>query len=92
MVTPKISLASGELSCSLNSLWCLIISCRFKRTGKRDDIFLATKFGFTLEGARGDPAYVKEQCHKSLERLGVDCIDLYYLHRSVVVRLFLIIN
>ncbi|THU78477.1 Aldo/keto reductase [Dendrothele bispora CBS 962.96] len=53
----------------------------FKRTGKRDDIFLATKFGLLLTGARGEPEYVKEACAKSLERLGVDHIDLYYLHR-----------
>ncbi|KAK0447806.1 NADP-dependent oxidoreductase domain-containing protein [Desarmillaria tabescens] len=53
----------------------------FKRTGKRNEIFLATKFGYTLSGGRGDPAYVKEQCAKSLERLGVDYIDLYYQHR-----------
>ncbi|KAJ1561378.1 hypothetical protein HK405_004084, partial [Cladochytrium tenue] len=32
-------------------------------------------------GIRGDPAYVRECCEKSLERLGVDCIDLYYQHR-----------
>ncbi|KAJ1552398.1 hypothetical protein HK405_011473, partial [Cladochytrium tenue] len=32
-------------------------------------------------GVRGDPAYVRECCEKSLERLAVDCIDLYYQHR-----------
>jgi aryl-alcohol dehydrogenase-like predicted oxidoreductase len=57
----------------------------FKRTGKRNDIFLATKFGFagkdfgTIDGS---PEYVKAACNKSLKRLGVDQIDLYYLHRS----------
>ncbi|KAJ7097433.1 NADP-dependent oxidoreductase domain-containing protein [Mycena epipterygia] len=47
----------------------------FKRTGKRSDIFLATKF------IRGDPEAVKEQAALSLSRLGVECIDLYYQHR-----------
>ncbi|KAF9267165.1 Aldo/keto reductase [Marasmius fiardii PR-910] len=54
----------------------------FKRTGKRNEIFLASKFGNTPNGIRGEPAYVKEQCAKSLERFGVDHIDLYYAHRT----------
>ncbi|KAG7085847.1 Aldo-keto reductase str7, variant 2 [Marasmius oreades] len=56
----------------------------FKRTGKRDEIFLASKFGYTpnFSGVRGDPEFVKGQCAKSLERLGVDFIDLYYVHRT----------
>lgn len=58
----------------------------FKRTGKRDEIFLATKFAnqMTKDGqriVRSDPEYVKEACEKSLKRLGIDCIDLYYCHR-----------
>ncbi|KAJ6475238.1 NADP-dependent oxidoreductase domain-containing protein [Mycena vitilis] len=53
----------------------------FKRTGKRNDIFLATKFGITPQGVRGDPDFVKEQCASSLQKLGVDTIDLYYQHR-----------
>ncbi|KAF2426245.1 aldo-keto reductase [Tothia fuscella] len=57
----------------------------FKDTGRRDEIFLATKFGYTLENGnltvRGDAAYVKEACAASLERLGTDRIDLYYQHR-----------
>ncbi|KAJ7464314.1 NADP-dependent oxidoreductase domain-containing protein [Mycena galericulata] len=48
---------------------------------KRSKIFLATKFGFTMTGIRGDPEYVKEQCNQSLKRLGVEYIDLYYQHR-----------
>jgi hypothetical protein len=59
---------------------------RFKRTGKRSDIFLATKFGLghgeTGRIVRADPAYVKEAFNKSLQRLGVDYVDLYYLHRA----------
>ena len=57
---------------------------RFKRTGKRNDIFLATKFGSTFDPNRmvnGSPEYVKQSIEKSLRRLGVDYVDLYYLHR-----------
>lgn len=57
----------------------------FKRTGKRDEIFLATKFaGHFADGkmtVRNDPEYVREACEKSLKRLGVSTIDLYYCHR-----------
>lgn len=58
----------------------------FKRTGKRNEIFLATKFALTLDDKggmtiRSDPEYVKAACNKSLGRLGVDSIDLYYCHR-----------
>lgn len=59
----------------------LLFSGRFKRTGKRNDIFLATKFGFTPTGIRGDPDWINQQVNKSLEILGVDFIDLYYAHR-----------
>jgi aryl-alcohol dehydrogenase-like predicted oxidoreductase len=59
----------------------VLIGKWFKRTGKRNDIFLTSKFGVTKEGPRGDPEHVKEQCAKSLERFGVDYIDLYYQHR-----------
>ncbi|KAF9260386.1 Aldo/keto reductase [Marasmius fiardii PR-910] len=56
----------------------------FKRTGKRNEIFLASKFGYTpnFASVRGDPEYVKQQCVKSLERLGVEQIDIYYVHRT----------
>lgn len=54
--------------------------------GRRDDAVLATKFGFANKlgeptRIRGDAAYVREACDASLRRLGVDHIDLYYLHR-----------
>ncbi|KIM79230.1 hypothetical protein PILCRDRAFT_823831 [Piloderma croceum F 1598] len=61
-----------------------IIGNWFKRTGKRNDIFLATKFGATSDPGRiinGSPAYVKESLERSLKRLGVDFVDLFYLHR-----------
>ncbi|KAH9968383.1 Aldo/keto reductase [Russula compacta] len=57
----------------------------FKRTGKRNEIFIATKFGAGSSSGKiidCSPAYVKEACHKSLERLGVDYIDLFYAHRA----------
>ncbi|KAK2459918.1 hypothetical protein APHAL10511_008047 [Amanita phalloides] len=56
----------------------------FKRTGKRDKIFLATKFGFVQdEGViNGKPEYVKAAFEKSRQRLGVDTVDLYYPHRA----------
>jgi aryl-alcohol dehydrogenase-like predicted oxidoreductase len=50
--------------------------------GRREDVVLATKFGFR-EGFRvdGSPAWAREACEASLSRLGVEAIDLYYLHR-----------
>jgi aryl-alcohol dehydrogenase-like predicted oxidoreductase len=57
---------------------------RFKRTGKRNEIFLATKFGYSAGGViRGEYEYVKQALGRSLERLGIDTIDLYYIHRYV---------
>jgi aryl-alcohol dehydrogenase-like predicted oxidoreductase len=55
--------------------------------GRRDEVVLATKFGIERrpDGARvgvnGRPEYVLSACDASLERLGVDHIDLYYQHR-----------
>jgi aryl-alcohol dehydrogenase-like predicted oxidoreductase len=55
--------------------------------GRRDEVVLATKFA-VLRGEDGDflgvsgrPEYVLEACDRSLQRLGVDHIDLYYQHR-----------
>lgn len=54
----------------------------FARTGKRDEIFLATKFANVIRNGQyevdSSPEYCKEACAKSLQRLGVDYIDLYY--------------
>jgi aryl-alcohol dehydrogenase-like predicted oxidoreductase len=55
--------------------------------GRRDEVVLATKFGNSRGpngewlGIRGDADYVRQACDASLERLGVDTIDLYYQHR-----------
>lgn len=47
----------------------------------RDKISLSTKFGFRKTKIDGRPEQVEERCNESLERLGVDHIDLYFLHR-----------
>jgi aryl-alcohol dehydrogenase-like predicted oxidoreductase len=55
--------------------------------GRRDEVVIATKFGNqrTADGAflgiNGRPEYVRAACDASLQRLGVDVIDLYYQHR-----------
>jgi len=60
---------------------------------RRDEVTLATKFGITGNPAdraagrptvRGDAAYVHECVDESLQRLGTDVIDLYYMHRRDV--------
>lgn len=55
--------------------------------GRRDEVQLATKFG-NMRGPNGErlgingrPEYVRSACDASLQRLGVDHIDLYYQHR-----------
>jgi aryl-alcohol dehydrogenase-like predicted oxidoreductase len=54
---------------------------------RRDRVVVATKFGSVrgesgqFLGIRGDAAYVRQACDASLQRLGVDYIDLYYQHR-----------
>jgi aryl-alcohol dehydrogenase-like predicted oxidoreductase len=56
--------------------------------GRRQDVFLATKFGILrdpanplLRGFDGSPAYVRRAAEASLKRLGIETIDLYYQHR-----------
>src|SRR3984957_6946542 len=56
--------------------------------GKRDEVVLATKFGIVrdpgnpdIRGVSGKPEYVRKSCEASLQRLGVEYIDLYYQHR-----------
>jgi aryl-alcohol dehydrogenase-like predicted oxidoreductase len=55
--------------------------------GRRDEVVLATKFGNERRpdgsrvGVNGKPDYVRSACDASLQRLGVDVIDLYYQHR-----------
>jgi aryl-alcohol dehydrogenase-like predicted oxidoreductase len=53
----------------------------------RESVVVATKFGIVrgsdplARGANGRPEYVRSSCDGSLKRLGIDTIDLYYLHR-----------
>jgi len=55
--------------------------------GRREEVVLATKFGNERRedgswvGVNGSPDYVRAACDASLQRLGVDHIDLYYQHR-----------
>lgn len=54
--------------------------------GRRDGVILATKFGQVQQatggnGVDGRPEYVRAACEASLKHLGVDAIDLYYIHR-----------
>jgi aryl-alcohol dehydrogenase-like predicted oxidoreductase len=55
--------------------------------GRRDGVVLATKFGIVTNsppqnrGVDGTPENARHACDQSLKRLGVDHIDLYYLHR-----------
>lgn len=56
--------------------------------GRRHEVVLATKFGILLDlearrpnGVDGSPAHVRESIDGSLQRLGTDHVDLYYLHR-----------
>jgi aryl-alcohol dehydrogenase-like predicted oxidoreductase len=55
--------------------------------GRRDEVVIATKFGNERRedgswvGVNGRPDYVRRACDASLERLGIDTIDLYYQHR-----------
>ena len=56
--------------------------------GRRNDVFLATKFGIVRDpknpharGVSGKPEYVRQSCEASLRRLEVETIDLYYQHR-----------
>ncbi|KAK7926783.1 hypothetical protein PG985_003781 [Apiospora marii] len=61
----------------------------FQRTGKRNQIFLATKFGY-VKGEEGKAMqfeydtsyeYTKKACQASLDAMGIDYIDLYYVHQ-----------
>ena len=60
--------------------------------GRRDRVMLASKFGVVRDpdgplgstydrGINNDPAYMRQCCEESLRRLGVETIDLYYVHR-----------
>jgi aryl-alcohol dehydrogenase-like predicted oxidoreductase len=61
--------------------------------GRRDAVMLSSKFGVVRDpdgpagstydrGIDNSPAYMRQCCEESLARLGVDCIDVYYVHRA----------
>lgn len=60
---------------------------RFMRAAGRDKVILATKYGSIAKGPDGlpavdnSPAHITKACDASLKRLGIDVIDLYYMHR-----------
>jgi aryl-alcohol dehydrogenase-like predicted oxidoreductase len=56
--------------------------------GRRGEVVIATKFGIVRDaanpktrGVNGRPEYIRQECEKSLARLGIETIDLYYQHR-----------
>ncbi|KDO18744.1 hypothetical protein SPRG_15865 [Saprolegnia parasitica CBS 223.65] len=61
-----------------------LVGKAIKRFG-RDKFVIATKFGLGVANGQrfisGKPAFIREQLAQSLERLGVDSVDLYYMHR-----------
>lgn len=74
----------GCLTCGISNEGERLIGDWFAKTGRRADIFLATKF---MRGPGdtsfppGDPGYIHVQVEKSLQSLKTDYIDLYYQHR-----------
>jgi len=56
--------------------------------GRRDNVIIATKFAVMrgpngeFLGLNGKPEYIRQACEQSLQNLGVDTIDLYYMHRQ----------
>jgi len=59
---------------------------RFLREARREKLVIATKFGFRIgpqgsTGPDGSPANARRACDASLQRLGIDVIDLFYQHR-----------
>lgn len=61
-----------------------------RERGNRDRVFIASKVGFPYPGSADNPGaergltarQIEEECNKSLQRLGVDTIDLYYAHKD----------
>jgi len=48
---------------------------------RKDEVFLATKFGSTAKGPNGKPEYVNQALERSLEKLKLPSFELYYMHR-----------
>ncbi len=68
----------------------LLLGRWLKDRGNREDLFIATKVGFGYEGTNEFPGaeeglraeQIEAECDKSLKRMGIDTIDLYYAHRD----------
>lgn len=71
----------ADKTCSLYGENERLVGEWFRRTGKRNDIFFATKFGFVRGGPKfgaldSSAEYCKKACAESLQKLGIDSIDL----------------
>jgi aryl-alcohol dehydrogenase-like predicted oxidoreductase len=82
-VSPLSLLGTPLTQISIYGLNDEMLAKWFQRSGKRDQIFFATKFGIQMErgtfnfvGIDSSAEYCKKACAASLERLGIDCIDL----------------
>jgi aryl-alcohol dehydrogenase-like predicted oxidoreductase len=65
----------------------------FKKTSKRSDIFMATKFAFGTtfsDKLDSSPEAVREECERSLQRMGTDYIDLLYCELQCTLLIILI--
>jgi len=65
---------------------CSLLAAKALTGGNRDKYVVATKFANVINAdgsmsVRGDPAYVRQACEKSLKDLGSDSVELYYQHR-----------
>ncbi|MDP6045908.1 MAG: aldo/keto reductase [Phycisphaerae bacterium] len=52
--------------------------------GNRSEMFIATKLGFDMPGEKGtlSAEEIRSQCEASLDRMGIETVDLYYAHRD----------
>lgn len=65
-----------------------LLGAWMRARGNRERLFIATKVGFPYPGSAEDPGtpqglkphQIEEECHKSLRRLGIETLDLFYAH------------
>jgi len=62
----------------------MVIGAWLAERGNRNEMFIATKVGFPYKGVKGGlkAVQIADECDKSLKRLGVESIDLYFAHRD----------
>jgi hypothetical protein len=89
-VLVELEIGDHHLHCCLPGIFLtplvFLLSNQAIKGLPREKIQLATKFANSIHAdgsfsIRGDPEYVRKACEDSLQRLGVDYIDLYYQHR-----------